>query len=141
MKTAQQANQNWINAAPRASTAWTDGINATTKDQAALAAAAQPSWLAGVQDAAANNRFANGVTRRGTPYWKSQSQAKAGNYTTGYQAGSNNQLSAITKILAAEANIVAALPARGPAGSAQNLSRVTQLDNALHQLRGQLGAA
>lgn len=141
MKTPQQANQNWVGAAGRAATAWTEGIQSTTKDQAQLAANAQPAWLQGVQDAAANNRFSNGVLRRGTTYWKSQSQAKAANYSVGYQAGSQNQLSAITKILNAEASIVGSLPQRGPAGSPQNLQRVTMLDNALHQLRGTLGAA
>ena len=129
MKTPQMANQNWVNAAARAQTAWVAGIQGTQKDQAALAAAAQPAWLAGVQDAAANNRFAQGVTRRGTPYWKSQSEAKASSYSLGYTAGSQNQLSAITKILGALGPIVAGLPARGPAGSPQNLNRVTQLDN------------
>jgi hypothetical protein len=139
VKTAQQAASNWQGAAARAQTAWTQGITATTKDQAALAAAAQPRWLAGVQDAAANNRFANGVTRRGTSYWKSQSEAKAANYGVGYNAGVNNYSAAATKILAAEANIVAGLPPRGDIMA--NLNRVTQLDLALHQLKGTLGAA
>jgi hypothetical protein len=139
VKTAQQATSNWTGAQARAQTAWTDGINATTKDQAALAAAAQPRWLAGVQDAAANNRFANGVTRRGTGYWKSQSQAKAANYGVGYGAGAGNFGAAITKILNAEANIVNSLPPRGDIN--QNLLRVQQLDLALHQLKGTLGAA
>lgn len=141
MKTAQQAAAAWTGAAGRAQTNWVAGINGTQKDQAALAAAAQPRWLQGVQDAAANNRFANGVTRRGTPYWKSQSEAKAGNYSTGYSAGGNNFSSAITKILAAEANIVASLPARGATGDPANYQRVVQLGQALHQLKGQLGAA
>lgn len=141
MKTAQQANQRWVNAAGTATTAWTEGINSTTKDQAALAAAAQPAWLAGVQDAAANNRFANGVTRRGTQYWKSQSALKSQSYSLGYSAGSGNQLSAITKILSAEANIVASLPARGPVGSPQNYNRSAQVGQGLHQLKGQLGAS
>lgn len=138
MKSAQTAVANWTGAAGRAGTAWTAGIQGTTKDQAALAAAAQPRWLAGVQDAAANNRFANGVTRRGTAYWKSQSQAKAANYTTGYTAGQDNFASAIGKILNAEANIVSSLPPRGDI--TQNLQRVQQLDMALHQLKGQLKA-
>ena len=141
MKSAATANANWTNAAARAGTAWTQGIQATTKDQAALAAAAQPAWLAGVQAAAAANRFANGVTKRGTAYWKSQSEAKAPSYGLGYTAGANNQLAAITKILNAMGPIVSGLPARGPAGSPQNLQRVAQLDNALHQLKGTLGAA
>lgn len=139
MKTATQATQNWTGAAGRAQSAWTAGIQQTTKDQAALAAAAQPRWLAGVQDAAANNRFANGVTRRGTAYWKSQSEAKAGNYATGYSAGGNNYSSAIQKILSAEQNIVSSLPPRGDIMA--NLQRSQQLALALHQLKGTLGAA
>ena len=139
MKTAQQAQANWTGAASRAGSAWTQGIQSTTKDQAALAAQAQPRWLAGVQDAAANNRFANGVTRRGTAYWKSQSEAKAGNYVTGYTAGGNNFGAAIAKIISAEANIVSSLPARGDI--MQNLNRAQQFALALHQLRGTLGAA
>lgn len=138
MKTAAQAAQNWQAAAPRAATAWNEGIQSTTKDQAALAAAAQPLWLAGVQDAYANNRFASGVTRRGTAYWKQQSQAKSANYQTGYSAGVNNYSAAAQKILAAEAQIVSSLPPRGDIN--QNLQRVQQLDMALHSLKGQLGA-
>jgi hypothetical protein len=137
-KTAQQSQQNWVGASSRAATAWTSGIQSTQKDQAGLAAAAQPLWLAGVQDAAANKRFANGVTRRGTAYWKSQSEAKSGNYVTGYAAGANNFGAAITKIVAAEANIVSALPPRGDINA--NLQRAQQLALALHQLKGTLGA-
>lgn len=139
MKTPQQSNAAWTGAQSRATTNWVQGIQSTQKDQAALAAAAQPRWLAGVQDAAANNRFAQGVTRRGTQYWKQQSEAKQASYGLGYQAGSQNQLSAITKILQAEANIVSSLPPRGDIMA--NLQRVQQLDLALHQLKGTLGAA
>lgn len=139
MKSVQQSQANWSGASSRAGSAWVAGIQGTQKDQAALAAAAQPRWLAGVQEAAANNRFANGVTRRGTAYWKSQSEGKQQNYITGYTAGSNNFGSAIGKILAAEANIVASLPPRGDINA--NLQRVNQLCQALHQLKGQLGAA
>lgn len=138
MKSAQQAQANWTGAASRASTAWTEGIQSSTKDQAALAAAAQPRWLQGVQDAAANNRFANGVQRRGTSYWKSQSQAKAGNYTTGYTAGGANFGSAIGKILQAEANIVSSLGPRGDINA--NLQRAQQFALAMHGYKGQLKA-
>lgn len=139
MKTAQQAQQNWTSAAPRAQTDWVAGITNTQKDQAALAAAAQPRWLAGVQDAAANNRFAAGVTRRGTAYWKSQSEAKAANYSGGYTAGASNYGSAITKLMSDMPNLVAALPPRGDI--TQNLARVQQLDLALHQNKGKYKAS
>lgn len=138
MKSAQTAVQNWTGASGRAGTAWSAGIQSTTKDQAALAAAAQPRWLQGVQDAAANNRFANGVTRRGTPYWKQQSEAKQTSYSTGYTAGKDNFASAIGKILNAEASIVSGLPQRGDV--MQNLQRSQQFALAMHQLKGQLKA-
>jgi hypothetical protein len=134
VKTAAQAAANWSGASGRAQSAWTAGINATQKDQAQLAAAAQPRYLQGVQDAVANNRFANGVLRRGTQYWKSQSEAKAGNY-----AGSNNFQSAITKILAQEASIVSSLPSRGDINA--NLQRANQFALAMHQAKGTLGAS
>lgn len=139
MKTATQAAANWSGASGRAQTGWVAGINSTTKDQAALAAAAQPRYLQGVQDAVANNRFANGVLRRGTTYWKSQSEAKAGNYATGYTAGAQNFSAAIQKILSAEANIVGSLPQRGDINA--NLQRANQFALAMHQLKGSLGAA
>jgi hypothetical protein len=139
VKTAQQALARWQAAGATAAGNWTQGIQNTQKDQAALAAAAQPLWLAGVQQAAAANRFANGVTRRGTGYWKSQSEAKAGNYTTGYSAGGQNFAAAITKIINAEQQIVASLPPRGDINA--NLQRANQVALQLHNQRGNLGAA
>lgn len=139
MKTAQQAQANWTGASSRAVSAWTTGINATTKDQAQLAAAAQPRWLQGVQDAAANNRFANGVLRRGTPYWKSQSEAKQGNYSGGYTSGGANYGSAIQKLMGDLPNLVAALPARGDINA--NLQRSAQLALALHARKGSYKAS
>ncbi len=139
MKTAQQAPARWQAAGATAAGNWTAGIQNTNKDQAALAAAAQPLWLAGVQAAAAANRFANGVTRRDTQHWKSQAEAKAGNYTTGYSAGGANFGAAIQKIIAAEAQIVQSLPPRGDINA--NLQRANQMALGLHQQKGNLGAA
>jgi len=139
VKTAQQAQSNWSGASSRAGSAWTQGIQATQKDQAQLAAAAQPRWLAGVQDAAANNRFANGVLRRGTPYWKSQSEAKSQNYITGYTAGATNFGSSIQKLMADMPNLVSALPARGDINA--NLQRSAQLALALHARKGSYKAS
>ena len=139
MKTAAQALARWQAQAGAAAQAWNEGIQSSQKDQAALAAAAQPRYLAGVQDAVANNRFANGVTRRGTGYWKSQSTKKSANYSVGYTAGADNFSSAIGKVINAEANLVSALPPRGDIN--QNLQRSQQMALGLHALKGQLGAA
>lgn len=138
MKTAQTAAANWTGASGRATQAYSDGVSGTTKDQAALAVAAIPRMVQGFNDAAASGRIAAGLTRGGTPYWKQQTEAKKGNYSTGYQAGANNYAQAAAKFLPVIANIVSGLPARGDIN--QNLQRANALALGLHQYKGQLGA-
>ena len=138
MKTAQQAAQNWQNAAPRATTDYVAGVQATQKDQAALAVAQQAALLNNFTQAVNSGRWAQGVTRRGTAYWKSQTEAKSQNYNQGYQAGAANYNAAAQKVMSAIAQGVANLPPRGDIN--QNLQRVQSLDLYLHSLKGQLGA-
>lgn len=138
MKSAATAAQNYVNSAGRAGTAWTEGIQGTTKDQAALAVAQQATLLANFNQAVSSGRWAAGVQRRGTAYWKSQSLAKSANYNNGITAGQSNFQSAIGKILQAEASIVSSLPARGDIN--QNLQRANAFALGLHALKGQLGA-
>lgn len=138
MKTAATAASNWTAASGRASTAYTDGVQSTTKDQAALAVAAIPRMVSGFNQAAANGTIAQGLMRGGTAYWKSQTQAKVANYTNGYSAGANNYAAAASKFLPAIQNIVQQLPPRGDIN--QNLQRVSALALGLHALKGQLGA-
>ena len=138
MKTAAQAAQNWVSAGGRATTAWQDGIQSTQKDQAALAVAQQNTLLTNFQAAVTSGRWAAGVTRRGTGYWRSQSLAKSTNYSTGYTAGASNQANAIAKIINAEAGIVNSLPPRGDIN--QNLQRANAFALALHAQKGTLGA-
>jgi hypothetical protein len=139
VKTAAQATSNWTGASGRAGTAWTVGITGTQKDQAALAVAQQATLLANFNQAVSSGRWAAGVQRRGTAYWRSQSLAKQANYTTGYSAGEGNFSSSIAKIINAEAGIVSSLPARGD--FSQNLQRAAAFATALHQLKGTLGAS
>ena len=138
MKTAAQAAANWSSSAGRAATAFQDGVSSTQKDQAALAVAQQATLVANFNQAVSSGRWAAGVKRRGTPYWKSQTLAKVGNYSTGFTAGAANQASAIAKIVNAEQGIVSSLPARGD--FSQNLQRAAAFATALHQLKGTLGA-
>lgn len=139
MKTAQQAATNWSGASGRATTDWNTGIQNTQKDQAALAVAAGARYIAGVQDAYSSGRWAAGLQRRGTSYWKSQSEKKSPNYSAGYTAGSANYAAAAQKVMAAIATGVANLPPRGDIN--QNLQRSASLATYLHGLKGQLGAA
>jgi hypothetical protein len=139
VKTAQQASQNWQNAAGRATTDYVAGVNATTKDQAALAVAQQATLLQNFNNAVTSGRWAAGVQRRGTAYWKTQTEKKAPNYSAGYSAGAANQASAMVKVMAAIAQGVASLPPRGDLN--QNLQRVVSLDTYLHSQKGTLGAS
>jgi hypothetical protein len=138
VKTAAQAAQNWSGSAGRAQTAFVAGVQATTKDQAALAVAAQARLVQGFNDAVNSGRWARGVQRGGTGYWKSQTEAKAGNFGTGFAAGANNFSLAINKIIQAEASIVNTLPARGDITA--NLQRANAFALGMHQLKGTLSA-
>ena len=138
VKSAATAQANYTASAPRAATAWAEGINATTKDQAQLAIQAIPRMVQGFMDAANSGRIAAGISRGGTGYWKSQSQAKTGAYSLGIQNGAGNFGLAITKILQAEQSIVNSLGPRGDIMT--NLQRSQQFALGLHALKGQLGA-
>lgn len=138
MKTAQQAGANWSGAASRATPNYVAGVQSTQKDQAALAVAQQTALLQNFTQAVQSGRWAAGVTRRGTGYWKSQTEAKSSNYQQGYSAGANNYQAAAAKFMPAIAQGVASLPPRGDIN--QNLQRSNSLALYLHGLKGQLGA-
>jgi hypothetical protein len=138
MKSAAAAQANWVGASGRATTAYTEGVDATQKDVAALAVAAIPRMVQGFNDAAASGRIAAGLQRGGTPFWKQQTKLKAPAYTAGYTNGGNNYGAAAQKFMPAIANIVQQLPARGDIN--QNIERVRTLALGLHSLKGQLGA-
>ncbi len=138
MKTAQQAAANWVGSAGRAASDWQAGVNnyngdwagATTRQQGVM----QTNW----DQAVANGSWAAGVQRVGTSGWKAATTARASNYTTGFQAGAQNQAAAINKIMAELATLVPNLPARGT--FEQNKIRSTTLMDALHARKGTLGA-
>ena len=138
MKTAQQAASNWQSAGSRAQPNFVAGVQSTQKDQAALAVAQQAALLNNFTQAVNSGRWAQGVTRRGTTYWKQQTEAKANNYGQGYTAGANNYAAAAAKLMPAIAQGVSSLPPRGDIN--QNLQRSASLAIYLHGLKGQLGA-
>lgn len=138
MKTAAQAAANWTQSAGRAATAFTEGVQSTTKDQAALAVAQQATLVANFNQAVNSGRWAAGVQRRGTAYWKQQTVAKAANFSQGFTAGASNFQSAIGKVIAAEQGIVGSLPPRGDIN--QNLQRANAFALAMHSQKGNLKA-
>ena len=138
MKTAQQAAAAWAGSAGRAATNYGEGVNnysgdwagATTRQQAVM----QQNW----QQAVSSGRWAAGVNNTGTNGWKTATQAKTANYTTGFSAGAAKQSVAIGKIMNFLGSAVPALPPRGDINA--NLQRANALALALHQQKGSLGA-
>jgi len=138
VKTAQQAATNWEQSAPRASQAYSDGINNYSGDWAGATVSQQATLVSNFTTAVNRGDWARGVQSVGTNGWKSRTQAKLTNYSTGFTAGAARQASAIAKIIQAEQNIVPSLPPRGD--FTQNLGRMTAFSQAMHALKGQLGA-
>lgn len=138
MKTAAQALQNWQNSAGTAATNWQAGINNYNGDWVGATVGAYQNWVSGLANAQANGLWQAGIQAAGTAGWKSAAQAKAANYSTGFTAGSAEYQVAIQKVMGALNNIVPSLPPRGTYD--QNKLRATTLMDALHSLKGQLGA-
>lgn len=139
MKTAQQAAQAWVNSAGTAATNYQAGVNAYTGDWAGTTVASYNNWVSGLANAQALGLWQQGVNAAGTSGWKNATIAKVANYSTGFTAGAQEQQQAITKIMNALQGIVPALPPRG--SYTQNKARATALMDALHALKGTLGAA
>lgn len=139
MKTAQQAAQNWVNSAGTAATNYAAGVQAYTGDWAGVTVASYNNWVSGLANAQALGSWQAGINAAGTTGWKSATQAKVANYSTGFTAGAAEQSQAISKIMNALNGIVPALPPRG--SYTQNKARATALMDALHALKGTLGAA
>jgi hypothetical protein len=138
VKTAQQAAEAWAASAGRAATNYSTGVNNYSGDWAGNTTRQQAVMQTNWQQAVSSGQWANGVNRVGTQGWKSATQSKVSNYSTGFSAGAANQSAAISKIIAAEANIVGSLPPRGD--FTQNKARATAVMDGLHALKGTLGA-
>lgn len=138
MKTPQQAAQAWRESAGRAAQNFEQGVTGYSGDWAGATTRQQAVMVSNYTQAVNRGDWAQGVNRVGTNGWKSRTQAKIGNYTTGFSAGADRQQAAISKILAAESNIVGSLPPRGT--YEQNKARATAVMDGLHSLKGQLGA-
>ncbi len=138
MKTPQQAAEAWVASAGRAATNWSQGVSNYSGDWAGATVQQQAAMQTNWQTAVSNGSWARGVQNTGTQGWKQATQARASNFTTGFQAGASKQAAAIAKIIAAEQQIVNALPPRGT--FEQNVQRSVAVQTALHAQKGNLGA-
>ena len=138
VKTAAQAQSAWTGSAGRAQQNYVQGVQNYNGDWAGATIAQEQVMVSNFQQAIAAGAFRAGVSAVGTTGWKSATEAKSANYGVGFQAGAQNFQTAIGKIINAESNIVPNLPPRGT--YQQNVQRATTFMDAMHALKGQLGA-
>lgn len=100
-------------------------VQGTTKDQAALAVAAQANLKANFNAAVDSGLWAARVQARGTAYWKSQTVAKSGNWGNSATYGKANYLTAAQQLYPYESQLQAQVDAMPSGNRAASLARFT----------------
>ncbi len=126
----------WSTRVGASASKWLKGVESPRRLPNANPQQNATNWLAGVTSA--EPRFVAAIS---SPAYLTAldagATAKQGNYSAAGQRSQAKMQAAMTKVLPAIQAIVAALPPRGPAGT--NSGRSTQLQTALHALKGTLG--
>lgn len=102
---AQTATDRWVGSAGMAQQRYTEGVQATNVDPTARAVQQQGKLLTNFQQSVTSGRWARALQRVGAAGWKSATVAKAGNFSTGLQAGRQKYLDAIGPVLQIEAQL------------------------------------
>lgn len=127
---AADAAQRWQQGFGAAGPKWASGIESVTVAPGQLAAAAQPRYLAGVQQNV--QKWASRTAGVTLQQWKQTSIDKGqGRLAGGAQAGMSKYQARIAAVLDAERSIVSSLPPRGTVE--QNIQRSAQFQLAMHQ--------
>lgn len=127
--------QRWQQGAGTGQQRYTEGVQATQKDVVALAINAQQKMLTNVTQAVTSGFWARRLQARGTAGWKSQTIAKAANWSVGIQAGLQDYQTAMQTwlpIIQAAAASVAGMP---NATFQDSLNRMTAYATALHNAK------
>ncbi len=111
-----------------------NGVAGSNKDQAALAAAAQPQWAAAVAAAANGGLFAAGLNRAGTAGWKNGVATKG---ATRFAAGVSAAQPKYTARFGPFLGVIAGLDLgqRFPRGDPRNQQRSVIVQTALNKAR------
>lgn len=130
VKAAAASAQKYVTNAQAAAPAYTQGVQNAGPKWAQNTAASAQSWQQGVQQAAADGRFAAGVnTTSQAKYQTRASGVGANRYPQGVAGAAPAWQANTTPYLTTIANLT--LPARSPKGSPANYQRVSAIGNAL----------
>lgn len=138
IKPLETSADKWTRRASVAGEDYRKGVESprTPWDQAATAAAG--AYQQGVTAAATQGRFAAGVRKAGNAKWARNAAAKGPNrFAEGVNLAVGEWSAGFQPYQTAIAGL--ALPPRGPAGSPQNLQRVTAVAQALRAVRERAG--
>ena len=136
LPSAADAASAWQTGFAGAGTKWAQGVEAVTVAPGQLAAAAQPRYLAGVQQSV--GKWAANTQAVSLAQWKSTTVQKGqGRLASGAQAGVGKYQQKIAAVLQAEASIINSLPPRGTVE--QNIQRSAQFQMQMHQAFAQGG--
>lgn len=134
VKDLSKLKQKYATRSQGASQDYINGVQTTTKSQSGNAIAAKDRWSQGVQQAAANDLFAKGLSRSGDAKWKNNAASKGGQrYGAGAAAGADNWQSGFQPY--ADTMNSLSLPPRMPRGDPGNQARATAVQQALHAKR------
>lgn len=134
IKPMEQASDKWTRRAAVAGEDYRAGVMSprTPWDQASIAA--DGNYRQGVTAAANAGRYAGGVRKAGVERWRQNAAAKGPQrFAEGVALSTGEWQRGFQPYHAAISGL--SLPARGPAGSPQNLQRVTAVATALRAVR------
>jgi len=138
IKPLEQSSDKWVRRASVASPDYTAGVENPRQNWEESTIAADANYRAGVTAAASRGAFAAGVRAAGSDKWKRGALQKGpSRFTEGVTMAKDDWAKGFSPYREAISSIK--LPARGPAGSPQNLQRVAVIATALRQLRERKG--
>jgi len=139
LPTPQQVSEKWSRNAGAATQSYKDGVDRVTKNPMELAANAQPKWLAGIQRAAQNGAYANGLRKGNLESWKKATLEKGGaRYAGGITAGKPKFESAMGKILPHIASLQAELANMPNIDLETGINRATFAIRKMAELKGRI---
>lgn len=127
--------QRWQQGAGTGQQRYIEGVQGTQKDVVALAVSAQPKLLTNFNQAVNSGFWARRLQARGTAGWKTQTIAKASNWSTGIAAGLQDYQTAMQTWLPIIQAAAASVQGMPNATFQDSLNRMTAYATALHNAK------
>ena len=126
--------EKWATVTPGRSTYYASGTMGKGGDWESKTAAAKRSYLAGIQVAGIENRFAGGVRRAGGGKWERKvSSVGVARFGPGIGAAKEDYVAGASEFLSMLSGM--SIPDRGPRGDPGNYAIVQAVGDALHKKR------